>query len=330
MGKRKFRLTACEKATHFYNKGLRFVSSKWFYKNSEIYNVNRYLIATSMFDDVNDVQKTKDAFIAAYGEFGNWPDLPIVNEARNITELKPLVYPLNKKQLVIINYLLRHDEEVFFILTGVGGSGKSTFANIICQIFDNDCASLNLSELSNDFMLASGASKRLIYSDELNSDEINGGKLKQLFSNQMVTVNPKFEKPYQTRFQSAFFFNCNIPPRLDLCDTGMMRRILYFEMNTKIANPDPTLNKKVFTHEDLVNIVAWALRVDMSDWRKLFEKETRYYLVKNNSVYIYREIDNYAVYNECCKNDGLKPFAKPKWEAIRLLLHEWGYIDEQN
>lgn len=308
------------------DKGFEFISGKWYIRDKEIHNIDKYLLTTGLFPTVKQKDEAKAFFMQCYGTDGEWKPLPIIAEAKAQKELLPLCYPLSHKQLVIINYLLRHDEEIFFILTGVGGSGKSTFANIICQIFDNDTASLNLSDLSDDFKLATGVGHRLIYSDELNSDDINGGQLKQLFSNQAITVNPKFEKPYQTRFQSAFFFNCNIAPRLDLCDTGMMRRILYFEMNEKIQNPDPSMNKRSWTRADLVNIVAHALNTDMTNWKELFQKETRYYLVKDNSVYRHRFLNDYSEYAEACRDDGLRPFAAPKWESIRALLGEWGFI----
>lgn len=307
---------------------LEFISGKWFYKKETVKDIDRFLLKLApSLCSVDELQKLQDAFIMLHGDpHGDWYPLPIIEEARNQKELKPLCYPLNQKQLIIINYLLRHDEEVFFILTGVGGSGKSTFANIICQIFDRDMASLNLSDLSDDFKLATGVGKRLIYSDELNSDDINSGQLKQLFSGQMLTVNPKHERPYQTRFQSAFFFNCNIVPRLDICDSGMMRRILYYGMNERIKNPDPTMNTRSWTHDDLVNIVAHALSQDMTDWRKHFEKETRQYLVENNSVYICKTEYRYCDYVKVCKEKGLKPFSEPKWQNIRKLLSEWGLL----
>lgn len=326
MNKKK-KLTAQEAAGVLHTNGIEFISGKWYYKDTEILNIDSYLLATGLFSSVSYKDEAKSYFIQLYGTTGDWKPLPIIAEAKAQKELKPLCYPLSHKQLVIINYLLRHDEEIFFILTGVGGSGKSTFANIICQIFDNDTASLNLSDLSEDFKLATGVGHRLIYSDELNSDDINGGQLKQLFSNQTITVNPKFEKPFQTRFQSAFFFNCNIAPRLDLCDSGMMRRILYFEMNEKIQNPDPSMNKKTWTRADLVNIVAHALQQDMTNWKDLFMKETRYYLVKDNSVFRHKEHTDYASYAEACKSEGLRPFSAPKWENIRALLKEWGFIE---
>lgn len=307
------------------DEGIEFISGKWFRKAKEIEKIDRYLLSIIQPPKVDIIDDAIDYFIRCYGSMGLWYPLPIIEEARAAEPAK-LCYPLCRKQLVIINYLLRHDEEIFFILTGVGGSGKSTFANIICQIFDNDTSSLNLSELSDPYMLATGITHRLIYSDELNSDEINGGKLKQLFSNQVITINGKYQTPYQTRCQSAFFFNCNIAPRLDLCDTGMMRRTLYYAMNEKIKNPDKTLNKKEWTHQDLVNIVAHALQVDMTNWQELFKDETREYLVKANSVYIMREFSHYPQYSEACKESGLKPYSEPKWQEIRKLLEEWDML----
>ena len=325
------RLSIKERARLIYKmcqNRLKFISGKWFYGDEEIKDIHKYIYKTDYIDSPNQLDDVIESLKLEYGTNGLWPDLPIVKEALALKELKPMCYPLTEKQLIIINYLLRHDEEIFFILTGVGGSGKSTFANIICKIFDNDTASLNLSDLSDDFKLATGIDKRLIYSTEINSDEINNGVLKQLFSNEEITINGKYEKPYKARCQSAFFFNCNTPPRLDLSDTGMLRRILYYSMDTKIQNPDKTLAKKEWTHADLVNIVAHALKVDMTDWQEKFKEETRYNLLKDNSVYRFRSEEDYDKYNTKCKNDGLKPFSKPKWEQIRELLKEWGFIHE--
>lgn len=319
-----YKLTPFELAEHIKIKeDLEFISGKWFKNKKEIKDIRKYLVNLGWFKSVAKLDETIDMYILLYGTTGFWYDLPIIEDAKNLKELKELCYPLNEKQLKIINYLLRHDEEIFFILTGVGGSGKSTFGNIICQIFENDTASLNLSDLSDPFMLATGVNHRLIYSTEINSDEVNNGKLKQLFSNEEITVNPKFEKPYKTRCQSAFFFNCNIVPKLDLCDTGILRRILYYSMNEKIKNPNPKLNKTAWNYEDLVNIVAHALKIDMTNWQKDFEEETRYNLVKNNSVYLLKDKDNYKDYANACREKGYKPFSEIKFLEIRTLLKEW-------
>lgn len=319
-----YRLTPFELAEQIKKQeNLEFISGKWFKNKKEIKDIRKYLMALGWFKSVNRLDETIDVYILLYGNTGLWYDLQIVEDAKKIKELKPLCYPLNTKQLKIINYLLRHDEEIFFILTGVGGSGKSTFGNIICQIFENDTASLSLSDLGDPFMLATGVNHRLIYSTEINSDEINNGKLKQLFSNEEITVNPKFEKPYKTRCQSAFFFNCNIVPKLDLCDSGILRRILYYSMDEKIKNPNPKLNKITWEYQELVNIVAHALSINMENWQKDFEKETRYNLVKNNSVYLLKDKDNYKDYANSCREKGYRPFSENKYLEIRNLLKEW-------
>lgn len=319
-----YKLSAYELANLLKDRyNLEFISGKWFKDKKEIKDIRVRLANLGWFKNVSKIDETIDMYILLYGTTGMWYDLPIINDALKLEKLEPLCYPLNDKQLKIINYLLRHDEEIFFILTGVGGSGKSTFGNIICQIFENDTASLSLSDLSDPFMLATGVNHRLIYSTEINSDEINNGKLKQLFSNEEITVNPKFEKPYKTRCQSAFFFNCNIVPKLDLCDSGMLRRILYYSMDEKIKNPNPKLNKITWEYKDLVNIVAYALKIDMTDWKKDFEKETRFNLVKNNSVYLLRDKEDYSDYADGCKRKGYRPFSENKFLEIRALLKEW-------
>ena len=262
-------------------------------------------------------------FIALYGESGDWLELPIVGEARHQKELKPLCFPLNTEQLMIINrLLLGQNEEVAFICTGVGGSGKSTFLNIVKQIFDNDVAACTLSDLSG-FNISEAVSHRLIASDELASDELNNGLLKSIISRQCIQVNPKNQTPYQTKCQSALFFCCNEAPKIDLDDTGMLRRIIYYKMNEKIKNPDRTLNHKEWTHEDLVNIVAHAIQLDTTDWKKKFEEDTHYYLLKNNSVWRFRDKIIYTDYVKECNIAHLKPFSEPKWSSIKALISEW-------
>lgn len=312
--------------------GIRFISGKWFVphdgKLEEIKKIDKFLLLNRLTNDTQDSKKWRDTYVAMYGEDGLWPEMPIVEEARKTMDKKQeMCYPLNEKQLIIINYLLRHDEEICFILTGVGGSGKSTFGNIICKIFGDDTASLNLSDLSNEFMLATAADKRLIYSTEINSDKLNNGKLKQLFSNEVITYNPKGQTPFQARCQSALFFNCNVCPKLDLWDTGLLRRILYYSMDKKIENPDTSLNKKEWEYEDMVNIVRHALSVDMTDWQKKFEAETRYHLLKDNTVFMFYDVDDYEAYVSRCYRAGVRSFSEPHWNDIRKLIEKWGGKD---
>lgn len=311
---------------HF-NGELEFISGKWFYRKEEVKNPKRFFLTNCQIDSMNDLRDIMDMYIGFYGEKGLWHPLPVIDRASRIKQIKPLAFPLNVKQLMIINKLLNNDEEVCFITTGVGGSGKSTFLNIIKQIFDNDVSSCALSDLTG-FQLAESLEHRLIASDELSADDLDNKSLKTIISKQTIQVNPKFEKPYEVMAQSVLFYCCNIPPRIDLDDTGILRRIVYYEMNEKIKNPDPTLNHKVYTREDIDNIVAAALRMDMTNWRSYFDGETHLYLLKNNSVYRYRNLEEYWQYQRACGDAHLRPYAEPKWETIRALIKEWGMMGE--
>lgn len=307
---------------------VEFISGKWFYRKEEIENPRRFFLLNAQIDSMNDLRDIMDMYIGFYGEKGLWHPLPVLERARKIKDIKPLAFPLNAKQLMIINKLLSNDEEVAFITTGVGGSGKSTFLNIIKQIFDNDVSSCSLSDLTG-FALAEALQHRLIASDELSADDLDNKSLKTIISKQNIQVNPKFEKPYEVTAQSVLFYCCNIPPRIDLDDTGILRRLIYYEMNKRIENPDPSLNHRVYTQEEIDNIVAKALSMDMRDWRKAFEAETHLYLLKNNSVYRYRDLPEYWAYQRACGDAHLKPYSEPKWETIRALIKEWKMMGKE-
>lgn len=324
----------CDK---LYSLGIRFISGKWFRfkegKCIEIRHFPKYLYGiqslSPYIQDSHDTRRIIDTFIEMYSENDWWPQMPIIEEALKLEKLTEPCFPFTHKQLVLIKRLVLGDSEYMFILCGIGGSGKSTFANIVCQIFDNDVASLTLEDLSCDFKMAQGVNSRLIYADELNAEDLNNGIIKTLVSKQEVTVNPKNETPYQARWQGTLFFSCNTAPYMDLKDSGMIRRVCYVNMDEKIKNPDPKMQKKKYTHEELVNVVAHALREDDTNWFDLFKHETRELLRKNNSVWLSRDPvvgmkdTPYESYKENATRKGLKAMSEPNFLKVRDVLGEW-------
>lgn len=228
--------------------------------------------------------------------------------------------------MIIINRLLYHrrdGDRNLFITTGIGGSGKSTFLNIIRQLHNNDCANSNLSDLSNEFIFAEAVSHRLICSDELASGELDLPRLKVLASHERATVNPKFKTPYETQTQSNCFWCCNSVPKLDITDSGMLRRIVFYERNTKIENPDTSLSHKVYSRDELAIIATKAKEYEDDKWfENNFEKETHKYLMKSNSVYLCWA-DDYQAYRVNCNIKGYRPFAEEKWKEIYDLFEGW-------
>lgn len=313
-------------------KDITYISAKYFYKDNEIKDIDRYLSKAiknkfDYFCSESDLKELKTIIINLNDENQLWPQLPLVKEAIKlgpITEKITLPFPLTVKQLIIINRLLFHPEdERMFITTGKGQTGKSTFLNIIKQLFNNDYSSASVGDLSNGFIVAEAVKHRLICSDELGKDDLNTKILKQLASKQAITINPKNTKPHEIISQSALFWCCNSVPKIDATDSGILRRIVYYERNKVIENPNPQLNKKVFTEEELLTILRRALAYESPNWFDSFKKETYLNIMTNNSVYINKEALNYSDYKELCLKKGLKAYSEPNYISLKNLFESW-------
>ena len=319
----------------------KFISGKWFIGQKEIKNIDSFLLqgrVGAMFDNAQRMIEFKDTFRLAYGDAtGDWPEMPIVTEAKKLIRngedkaLPPIPAFIDHKKLQIIHYLLEPNNEYFIIIYGVAGSGKSTFMNVIMQIFEGDIAAISLKELSEGFRVASAVDKRLVCSTEIEATRITDTNIKKYVSKEPLQVNPKNEKPYNSRFQASFIFNCNDPPSINLADTGLLRRIVYYKMDTKIPEEqkDPTMNKKIWTNDELMAIVVKALKTDITHLYSDFEKDTIEGLIKEDKVYRYKDENTYQGYRFACQNEGFKPYNRENWEAVRRLLKEWGVIKDK-
>lgn len=308
------------------------IAGKWYHKDTEIPNIRAHLAKNGYLELCGSLDKLDnliETFELIYGYYAYWPELPVISAAKNILtsslEMPKPVIELTRQQKIIIRALLEHKDSLF-IICGAGGSGKSTFLNLIRQIFNNDYVDLSLDQLSNPFELATGVTHRLISSTEINTDNLDNGKLKQLVSHETITVNHKHREPYQVQTQSQLIFVCNKPPRMDLSDTGLLRRIIYYGMEQVIAKPDPTIATRKFEFYELAVIVAECLKEDMTNWEKLFERDTHYYLSKYHSVF--RANTNwYPQYKEYCKENGYKPLSRANFEEVYELFNDWGVFN---
>lgn len=313
------------------DNNFQFISGKYFYNNNEIVNPDKY-ITLAYRKEYGEILYAKDvkeilSTIQNLSDTTIWPELPIITEAKKLGAInsdKDAPFQLDKKQLIILNILLYHPyDEVMFITTGIGGSGKSTFLNIVKQLFNNDYAAIPLSELTG-FMVAQAVSKRLICSDELGKGDLDSKILKTLISRQQLDVNPKYGIPYHAQCQSSLFYCCNKAPKIDITDTGILRRIIFYERNTKIENPDTSLNHVQYTYEQLLWFARRALAAEQiyPRWKEVFVEETHKYLMKENSVFICKA-ETYPEYREKCTVKGLKPFSEPNWQEIKAVFEEW-------
>lgn len=339
----KRKLDSRSRADILKEEGYSWLAGKWFKKGLEAPDVRRELLVNPIYlaKEAEDADKAMAYFIGAYGNpRGKWPESPAVSRGLALlkscgmdsSKLPPMALPLTHQQLIVLNRLLYGGEEIMFIATGTGGSGKSTFGNVVAQCFGNDVAFLNLQELSDDFHLAMGVGKRLIYSDELNAEAMKSNVVKVLVSKQDTMINPKYGKPYSVRWQGTLFFCCNKPPRMDVSDPGLMRRICYFYMNKRIANPDPSIQKREYSREEIDRFVAHALAEPTANWfEENFMKDTHKAIESTNPVWLLRNRHrgDYGQYKLGCNSAGYTPVSEGRFAEIWQVFQEWERTDEE-
>lgn len=236
-----------------------------------------------------------------------------------------LPFELPIKTYALINAMTTENgAERFFIMYGRGGTGKSTTLNIVKQLFDNDVCAMTLDRLTDRFTAANASEARLVCSDEVNTINLDSGRLKLIVSEQMDTVERKCQNPYQIKWQSKLLFSCNKLPYFDVSDSGMMRRIVFYKMDTVIKNPNIQLNNLTFTREQLLTILHKAWSLDMTNWfEKYFMQETFEAVFMKHSVYLHRDAYDYLDYVSRCRNSGLKPVSEPNWQNILETIKTW-------
>lgn len=312
-----------------YTKGeLEYISGKWFYRKQEVTEIERFLVHNwkRLFGNSRQIDEFIKMYVIMYGKSKMlWYPPKILEIAKNREVDRSKYDWLTNEQLMIINTLFT-DNEIFWIVYGKGGTGKSTFLNLVKQLFESDVFSAPLSDLGNQFILAEAIKHRLIASDELGGHELNNAALKTIVSRQLVAANAKFQRPVNVQSQSRLIFATNKEPKIDLSDTGMIRRIRYYEMNKVIEKPNPEIAKQKFDEEVLCDILALALQTDMSNWEDKFRLQTRRILAKNNSVFLCWEIgreQDYNVYQTKCGSKGYKAYNEQNWQTLVELFEEW-------
>lgn len=290
---------------------------------------NKYNKQVFNFTEPVQVDNFVQMYADVFGEDEDWFETKYAVLGKKFFKEHPHLpeqpFYLDVKQLVIIGVLLyKPKEEVLFITTGCGGSGKSTFLNIIKQLFNNDFYACTLSDLNDTHVFASAVQKSIICGDEIGAKELNFDNLKTLASKQPVNVNPKFERPYTMRSQSALFWCCNKVPWMDITDSGLTRRLVYYNKNDKIKSPDITLKSKEYSEQELTIIAAYAYKYLKDGWRNMFEDETWELLSKVNSVCRFDgdDQDVYEEYVKMCRSEGLKPCGKPNYDDIKDLIKQ--------
>lgn len=139
--------------------------------------------------------------------------------------------------------------EKFVICKGEGGTGKSTFTNLLHKLVGGDanCSHIGLAEFDKDYYLSTLVGKLLNIDDDVVDGKMleNTGRFKSIISGNAISVRQIYREVMDFKPYVTCIFSCNRLPRIMDKTSGLYRRMILIELNNKVKKPDPLFMNKV-------------------------------------------------------------------------------------
>lgn len=215
------------------------------------------------------------------------------------------IYPEINWRSIIYNIITPYTTPLFHIFydDGVGGTGKSTFLEVLTKIVgENLVSNVLLDQFGNRFIFANMLGKYLnIGDDNGKNDELqNVGTLKSIITGNRVTIDRKNISPIEVRIFAKQLFATNILPYIDFTDGGIMRRLNIVLMNRVIPS-----NFKLcpLDDEEISHIIYEVLQ------SKDIEKNENELAITTSPLYRFyttTSLQTYNSYRDFCANYGFR------------------------
>lgn len=136
----------------------------------------------------------------------------------------------------------------FFIFKGEGGTGKSTYMNLLqMMVGDINCSHVSLVDFDKDYYLSTMVSKLVNIDDDVVDGKAleNTGRFKSIISGDKISVRQIYREVMDFYPYATCMFSCNRLPRIMDNTSGLYRRMILIELNHKISKPDPLFINKI-------------------------------------------------------------------------------------
>lgn len=219
-----------------------------------------------------------------------------------------------KGVLEFIGYLFTsgNSRNILGWITGIGGGGKTTFANIIQAVFGNKCADLDFAEIEkNTHSTSILVGKHLNLVREAETGVVTNNKpYKILVGNEPIPINPKNQHPYMLpsdEVAKSVMIANNIPPFKNPV-LSIIQRFLIIEFNHVFRNTDDMIENLDKLIIETTGDMEWLIYNSLEAYKEMVESGNGFYLKLDDEktkelMYKHSKPLNYLVTKLILKHD---------------------------
>lgn len=144
--------------------------------------------------------------------------------------------------------LRRNNFHKFFVLVGGGGTGKSTYCNILRRLFRAKYVSnVALSQFDQDYHLSTLMGAMINIDDDASNEKVlkDAGRFKSAVAGMPILVRPIYSEPVELHCMATIIVCANEIPKIRDDSEGLYRRLMVIELNNRIKNPDKDFESKI-------------------------------------------------------------------------------------
>ena len=142
----------------------------------------------------------------------------------------------------------RNNFHKFFVLVGGGGTGKSTYCNLIRRMFKPRYVSnVALSQFDQDYHLSTLIGAMVNIDDDASNEKVlkDAGRFKSAVAGMPILVRPIYSEPIELDCMATIIVCANSMPKIQDDSEGLYRRLVLIELNNRIKNPDRDFEAKI-------------------------------------------------------------------------------------